>query len=180
MKKLLLTALLTGCSGTALAEVKSATAAGFEVEAKVTVPAPPAEAYAGLGRIGAWWNPEHSYSGKAANLRLEPRAGGCFCETMDGGGSIEHLRVVYAQPGQILRLQGGLGPFQAEAAAGTLTWTLKQVAGGTEVTQSYVVGGYVRSGADKLAPIVDAVMAEALSRYQASFAAVPGGGATKR
>ena len=147
------------------AEVKSATPAGFEVEAKGIVAATPADTYAALARIGEWWNPEHSYSGKAANLRLEPRAGGCFCETVDGGGTIEHLRVVYAQPGQMLRLQGGLGPLQAEAASGTLSWALKPVAGGTEVTQTYVVGGYVRSGADKLAPAVDKVLAEQLARF---------------
>ena len=163
-------ALAALCGSPASAAVKSATPAGFEIETKVVVPASPAEAYAALGRIGEWWNPAHSYSGKAANLKLDPRVGGCFCETTDGGGSIEHLRVVYAQPGQLLRLQGGLGPLQAEAAAGTLTWALKPVAGGTEVTQNYVVGGYIRGGAEKLAPLVDGVLAEALSRFRAHVA----------
>lgn len=172
MKRLALLAL-AATAGPAGAEVRSAAPSGFEIVSKVIVPAAPAEAYARLGRIGEWWSPEHTYSGKAGNLKLEPRAGGCFCETMDGGGWIEHLRVVYAQPGRTLRLQGGLGPLQAEAAAGTLTWELKPAAGGTEVTQSYVVGGYIRGGADKLAPIVDKVMGEALSRFRASFGAEP-------
>ena len=151
----------------AAAEVKSSTPAGFEVEAKATVPVSPAEAYLALARVGDWWNSEHTYSGKAANMRLEPRAGGCFCESVpDGNGTIEHMRVVYAQPGQTLRLQGGLGPLQAEAALGTLTWALKAVPGGTEVTQSYVVGGYVRAGAEKMAPLVDMVLAQQMARYQ--------------
>lgn len=151
----------------AAAEVRSASSAGFEVEARATVPVPPAEAYAALARIGEWWNDEHTYSGKAANMRLDPRAGGCFCETVPkGNGTIEHMRVVYAQPGQILRLQGGLGPLQAEAAIGTLTWALKAVPGGTEVTQSYVVGGFVRGGAEKLAPLVDMVLVEQMARYR--------------
>jgi uncharacterized protein YndB with AHSA1/START domain len=151
----------------AVAEVKSATPAGFEVQAKATVPVSPAQAYAALGRIGDWWNSEHTYSGKATNLRLDARAGGCFCETVpNGNGTIEHMRVIYAQPGQTLRLQGALGPLQGEAAVGTLTWALKPVPGGTEVTQSYVVGGYVRSGADKMAPLVDRVLAEQMARYQ--------------
>jgi uncharacterized protein YndB with AHSA1/START domain len=151
----------------AAAEVKSSSPAGFEVEAKATVPVPPAQAYAALVRIGEWWNSQHTYSGQAANMRLDPRAGGCFCETVpEGEGTIEHMRVVYAQPGQTLRLQGGLGPLQAEAAIGTLTWALKAVPGGTEVTQSYVVGGYVRGGAEKLAPLVDQVLAEQMARYR--------------
>jgi hypothetical protein len=166
MNKLIAVAAALALAPAAEAEVKSATDAGFETETKVVVSATPAETYAALSRIGDWWNPEHSYSGKAANLRLEARAGGCFCEVTDGGGTIEHMRVVYAQPGQTLRLQGGLGPLQAEAASGTLTWSLKAVEGGTEVTQSYVVGGYVRGGATKLAAIVDKVLAEQITRLK--------------
>ena len=151
----------------AAAEVKSSTSAGFEVEAKATVPVSPAQAYMALGRIGDWWNSQHTYSGKASNLRLDARAGGCFCETVpDGNGTIEHMRVIYAQPAQTLRLQGALGPLQAEAAMGTLTWALKAVPGGTEVTQSYVVGGYVRAGTEKMAPLVDMVLTEQLARYR--------------
>ena len=61
-------------------------------------------------------------------------------------------------------LQGGLGPLQTEAATGTLTWSLKAADGGTEITQTYVVGGHVRGGADKMAGIVDTVLAEQLTR----------------
>lgn len=147
-----------------LAEVKSATPAGFEVESKAVVAATPAATYAALGRIGEWWNSSHTYSGDAANMSLALEAGGCFCERIPAdGGTIEHARTVYARPGDTLRVQGGLGPLQAEAALGTLTWSLKAVPGGTEVTQTYVVGGYVRGGADKLAPIVDGVLAEQLA-----------------
>jgi uncharacterized protein YndB with AHSA1/START domain len=148
----------------AAAEVVSATPQGFEVKAQTTVAASPQAVWAMLGRIGRWWNPAHSYSGKAANLRLDPRIGGCFCEMLAGGGGVEHMRVVYAAPGAMLRLHGGLGPLQGEGAAGALTWTLKAVPGGTEITQSYVVGGYIRMGAEKLAPLVDGVMTEQLSR----------------
>ena len=157
-------------AGPAAAEVRSATPAGFEVESKAVVTASPAEAWAMLGRIGEWWNDGHTYSGKSANLSLRARAGGCFCERIPPDGTIEHMRVVYARPGAVLRLQGGLGPLQAEGATGTLTWTLKAVAGGTEIVQSYVVGGYVRGGADKLAPVVDKVLAEQLAGLQRRLA----------
>jgi uncharacterized protein YndB with AHSA1/START domain len=153
------------------AEVKSSSAAGFEVQTKVTVAASAADAYVALSNVGGWWNPEHTYSGKGENLSLEPRAGGCFCEKLDGGGTVEHMRVVYAQPGQVLRLQGGLGPLQAQAVAGTLTWTLKPAMNGTEVSQSYIVGGYIPGGAEKLAPLVDKVLAEQLQRLQRKLGA---------
>lgn len=159
--------LALAASFPALAEVKTASSAGFEVEARAIVAASPAETYAMLGRIGSWWNPAHSYSGRAANLRLDPNAGGCFCETLEGGGSVEHMRVVQALPGSMLRLQGGLGPLQAEGAAGTLTWSLKPAGSGTEIVQTYIVGGCVRGGADKLAQPVDQVLADQLARLAA-------------
>lgn len=161
--------LATAAPGTA--EVRSASTGGFEVEARATVAATPAQTYAILGRVGEWWNDGHSYSGKASNMRLELRAGGCFCERVPAdGGTIEHGRIIYARPGETLRLQGALGPLQPEAVIGTLTWSLRAVPGGTEVVQTYVASGYVRGGADKLAPIVDKVMAEQLSGLKQRFA----------
>ena len=150
------------------AEVKSAAADAFEVESKAMVAATPGETWAALGRVQDWWDGDHTYSGSAANLRLDPRAGGCLCETMPAdGGSIEHLRVVYARPGETLRLHGGLGPLQGEAAAGTFTWALKAVPGGTEVTQTYIVGGNLRGAGERLAAPVDRVLAGQLARLKA-------------
>lgn len=152
----------------ASAEVQSASDAGFTLEASVTVVATPVEAYAALTRPSLWWNASHSYSGKSDNLTLDPRAGGCFCERLGNGGTVEHMRVVYADPAEQLRLQGALGPLQAEAAMGTLTWTIGSAPGDSVViTQSYVVGGYVRGGAARLAAPVDAVMSEQLTRLKA-------------
>jgi uncharacterized protein YndB with AHSA1/START domain len=162
MARHVLAGLLLMSAGAAEAEVKSSSPIGFEVQNTRTVAAPPATAYAALGRINAWWNKDHTYSGDAANLSLVLKAGGCFCERLQGGGTVEHMRVVYARPGETLRLQGGLGPLQAEAAVGTLTFSLKAVQGGTEIKQSYIVGGFIRGGADKLAPLVDKVLAEQL------------------
>lgn len=154
----------------AAAAVKSSAPAGFETGNTAVIAAPPAEVYAMLVTPSRWWNGQHSYSGDAANMTLEARAGGCFCERIPAdGATVEHARVVYAQPGKTLRLQGGLGPLQAEGVSATLTWSLKPVAAGTEVTQTYVVGGYVRGGTEALAPIVDRVLAEQLTRLQAVF-----------
>jgi hypothetical protein len=79
---------------------------------------------------------------------------------------VQHLQVVYAAPGKGLRLRGALGPLQPEGIEGTLSWTLRVVDGGTEVTQSYVVGGYIRSGMDQWAPKVDRVLEEQFQRLK--------------
>lgn len=161
----------TMLTSAAAAEVKSVSPGHFEVESKAVVAAPPAETYEMLGRIGSWWNKAHSYSGDAANMTLELRAGGCFCEKIPKDGStIEHMRIVYAQPGQMLRAQGGLGPLQAEAVTGTLTWSLEAVPNGTQITQNYVVSGHVRGGMASLASPVDQVLAEQLSGLQKRLA----------
>jgi Polyketide cyclase / dehydrase and lipid transport len=171
MRTFIISGVLLTLAGVAQAEVKSATPAGFEVEQRAVVAADLAETWAMLGRPGEWWNDEHTYSGDSANMRLKLKAGGCFCERIPkDGGTIEHARIVFAQPAATLRMQGGLGPLQAEAAMGTLTWTLNVAPEGTEVTQTYVVGGYVRGGADKLAPIVDRVLAEQLDGLKARLA----------
>ncbi len=170
MRPAILCAALVLAAAPAGAEVRSVTAAGFEVESRVTVSVPPAEAYAALARIDRWWPDGHSWSGDAANMSLEPRAGGCFCEALpDEGGSVEHGRVVFARPGAMLRLRGALGPLQGEAVTGTLTWTLAPAeGGGTEIVMSYIVGGYIRGpGAAGFAPIVDRVMAQQLDGLRA-------------
>lgn len=156
----------------AAAEVKSSSPTGFELVNVAVVNAAPDRVYEMLGTPARWWNKAHTYSGDAANLSQDLKAGGCFCETHPAErATIEHGRVVYAQPGKTLRLHAALGPLQQEGVNGALTWSLKPAAGGgTEVTQTYVVGGFVRAGADKFAPVVDRVMAEQLKGLQAAFA----------
>lgn len=166
MRLLFAVAVGVMAAASAAAEVKSSSPSHFELESRIVVPAAPAEAFAMLARPDEWWSDAHTYSGDSANMTLEPRAGGCFCETTQGGGSIEHMRIVYAQPGKVLRAQGGLGPLQPEAVSATLTWTLKSADGGTEITQTYIVSGHVRSGMEALAPLVDQVMTEQLSGLQ--------------
>ena len=123
-------------AGPASAEVKSVTANGFEVATTGTIAAPSDRVYAALGEVGHWWDPSHTFSRDATNLSIELRAGGCFCERLKDGGSVQHLQVVYAAPGQGLRLRGALGPLQTEGVDGTLNWTLKPGEGGTNVTVS--------------------------------------------
>src|ERR1044071_7404786 len=93
---------------------------GFIVRNSATIAAPPAAVWAALVQPSRYWNPAHSYSGNGANLTIEPRAGGCFCEALPDGGSVEHLRVTMVQPNQLLRLSGALGPLGTEGLAGGL------------------------------------------------------------
>lgn len=151
----------------AVAEVKSASDGGFEIVSVETVKATPAAAYDALRNPGQWWNGEHTYSGDAKNMTIDARAGGCFCEKTEGGGTIEHGRIIYTQPGKTLRFTGGLGPLQSEAITATLTWTIEPAPGGAKVTQRYVVSGYMAGGLKGIAPVVDKVLAEQLGRLKA-------------
>lgn len=153
----------------AYAEVTASGEGGFAARNVVTVKASPQEVYATLGKPFLWWNGAHSYSGDARNLTMSVSPGGCFCETVPADGSkIEHARVVLFKPNATLRLHGALGPLQAEGVTGSLSFDIKPVAGGgSEVTQTYVVGGFVRGGATKYAALVDQVVGEQLTRLKA-------------
>jgi hypothetical protein len=75
--------------------------------------------------------------------------------------------VLAAWPGRKLVLEAPLGPLQSLAVSARLSWSLKPVAGGTEIVQTYAVGGYIPMGGEKLAPLVDGVLAEQLGRLKA-------------
>jgi len=150
----------------AMAEVKSVAPQGFEVVETVTVHPSPHDAFADLVKIAAWWDGSHSFSHDAANLSLEPKVGGCWCERLDKGGMAQHLTVTFLLPDQMIELRGAFGPLRFEGIDGVFRWTLKPAeGGGTQITQSYIVGGYMREGAEHWAPIVDKVLGEALHRF---------------
>jgi uncharacterized protein YndB with AHSA1/START domain len=165
----LLVIALSLVAAPASAKVVSASPQGFALSETATVAASPADVYRTLVDIASWWDGAHSYSGDAANITIDARPGGCWCEKVSDG-AIEHMRIVYAQPGAVLRAQGGLGPLQGEGVAGSLTYSIKPAAGGgSELTQTYVVGGYIRQGAEKLAPAVDGVMGQGFGRLVAKL-----------
>lgn len=155
------------CSSKAAADV-APDSRGFMVHESAVVKARPDAVWAALVRPSRWWNREHSWSGDSANLVLEPRAGGCFCETLPGGGSAEHMHVIQFVPGSMLRMKGALGPLQSEAIEGVLTIELTPGEQGTTISWTYVVGGYFRLFAVKdIAPAVDSVMREQSDRLAA-------------
>ena len=146
------------------AAVKIASQQGFEVAREAEVKAAPAQVYKALVDVGAWWSPAHSFTGDAHNLSIDPRPGGCFCEKFPGGGGAVHSTVVNAAPGKMLRLRGSLGPLQAEAVEGPLTWTIAPSGTGSKISVVYSVGGRFGDNWAIWAPAVDGVIGEQLTR----------------
>jgi uncharacterized protein YndB with AHSA1/START domain len=112
-------------------------ATGFAVTETAQIGAPPDRVYEAMIEPSRWWSPDHTYSHDAANLTLDAKAGGCWCETLPGGGSVQHLVVVNAMPGRVLRLRGALGPLQSMAVDGALTLSVRAANKGTLLTMTY-------------------------------------------
>jgi hypothetical protein len=159
-------ALLAVSTAVASAEVVDVGDNGFTIRETATVSADAARAWAAAVDVGKWWDPEHTYSGDSANLSLDPKPGGCWCEKLPGKGGVAHMTVVFADPGKVLRLSGGLGPLQSIAVTAVMTWSFKSGDKGTAVDVTYVAGGYHREGFKDLAPGVDAVLRAQIERYQ--------------
>jgi uncharacterized protein YndB with AHSA1/START domain len=135
---------------------------GFTVAHTAQVAASPEDVWKMLRLPDKWWSKEHSWSGDAANFWLDSQAGGCFCEKLPGTvpGSVQHARIIFAQPNQMMRLSGAFGPLQGEAVTGTLTIQIKPTATGSAIRFDYVVGGYMRFKVADVAPAVDKVLGE--------------------
>jgi hypothetical protein len=161
---LLVAAGIGQISHEAAAEVTAVDSEGFEVREQIHVSAAPAAVYAALITPARWWDSQHTYSGNAANLTLDAKAGGCWCERLADGGSVLHLIVGYAAPGKGLRLRGGLGPLQAMGIEGALSFSLKGGNDATDLTVTYAVGGYAKEGFDNLSKAVDGVLGEQVAR----------------
>jgi hypothetical protein len=171
--RMLLVMLPLIAAAPASAEVISAGPSGFEVQEVVNLVVPQPSAYAAFGQVGQWWNKAHTYSGDSARMTLQLRPGGCFCESLEGGGGIEHMRVTYLKPGEQIVLTGSLGPLLYQATAGVMDVKFERIAGGTRVTMNYRAAGFAKGDGDKMAPLVDQVLAEQMKRYRTYAAGAP-------
>ena len=168
---LLLSALVL--ASPAPAEVLNASDHGFEIQHSINLVVPQPQAFAAFGQIGRWWSKDHTYSGDAARMSLQMRPGGCFCEPLEGGGGIEHMRVTFVQPGERVVLTGSLGPLLYEATSGVIDVKVERIAGGSRVTMNYRAAGFAKGGADRMAPLVDQVLGEQMKRFRTYAAAAP-------
>jgi uncharacterized protein YndB with AHSA1/START domain len=160
-------ALLAGLAsaGAATAEVTGVAPHGFRSAHTVQVAAAPGRVWDALLQPARWWDPSHTYSGKAASLRLEPRAGGCFCETLVNG-EVRHMTVSDIRRPERLVLTGGLGPLGPEGVAGSMLVTVKPKGAGSELSLSYSVGGFSSMPFERLAPAVDGVLGGQVARLK--------------
>jgi uncharacterized protein YndB with AHSA1/START domain len=164
------TMLLCGAfaaAATMSGDVLDAADNGFTVSNTVMVSAPPDKAYAAMVQdVGKWWDSAHTFSQTAANLSIDAKPQGCWCEKLPGQGGVRHLTVVYVSPGKAIGFEGGLGPLQTMGAAGSMTWKFQPAENGTKVEIRYAVGGYKPGGFKDLAPIVDSMLRSQLERYK--------------
>jgi hypothetical protein len=150
----------------ASAEVVSSSENGFHIRETVQMVVPTNQAYAAFSRLPAWWNKEHTYSGESANLSLALSPGGCFCERLEDGGGVEHMRISFIDPGKRIVFTGALGPLLYQATTGVMDIQFERIAGGAKVTMDYKAAGFAKGGAEKLAQIVDSVLADQMARYR--------------
>ena len=149
------------------AEVLDAAPNGFTIRYQLTVDADRAVVYgAAVDHIGQWWSSDHTFSGEAANLYMTATVPGCFCETIGPSAGLVHMAVTFVNPGVMLRLTGGLGPLGLMGVSGNMTWEFDESEGSTLLTLQYAVGGYMDGGLDSVAPAVDGVLIDAMTRLK--------------
>lgn len=151
--------------GISQAKLESSDENHFILKHEVVVPLDTRASYRLLGKPSQWWSSAHTWSGNAKNMSLQLKAGGCFCETWNGN-SVMHAQVIFAQPGSVLRLQGGFGPLQDMAVNAVLTYKLKKESDGTHVEMIYRVSGNPSHKLSSLAGIVDKVLGEQLEGFR--------------
>ena len=152
--------------GPASAEVVSVSGNGFVVRETLQIAAPPEKVYAALIKPADWWSSDHTFSRNAANLSLDAKAGGCFCEALPGGGSVRHQEVVLAAPGRQLIMRGALGPLQATGTIDAFAFELVPDGAATKLTVTFTAGGYLAEGFDDWAKKVDFVVSTQAARLK--------------
>ncbi|MEO1322005.1 MAG: SRPBCC domain-containing protein [Pseudomonadota bacterium] len=158
-----LAALLSLAFGlTAQAEVVASTPDHFTLKLEADSELSPDEVWTRLIDPSEWWQSDHTYSGDAANLKLDAQAGGVWREDWEGG-SVWHGTVLQAHPGKTLSLSAPFGPLQGLAVTSVWTITLTpNEDGGTRIRFDHITNGTAASQLDELAPAVDFVKSEAL------------------
>ena len=154
-------------AGMARGEVIDAAPGGFSLVHEVTIAAPRQDAWrAAVHEIGQWWSSDHTISGDASKMSIDPVPQGCFCEAIGEHAGVVHLTVTFVNPNVLLRLTGGLGPLGLLGVDGNMTWEFFDAEDGTTVRFSYIVGGYRPGGLEEMAGPVDYVIGEALQRLK--------------
>ena len=153
--------------GWATAEVLDSSPVGFTVKIVLTIQATPDDVYRKLvHNVGDWWNSGHTFSGNSHSLTIDNHAPGCFCEKLPNLGTVRHMDVVMAAPGERLVLNGALGPLQTVAATGAMNIQLAPAEGATKLVMTYAVAGYLPAGLNTWAAPVNSVLTEQFTRLK--------------
>jgi uncharacterized protein YndB with AHSA1/START domain len=166
MRRLAAALVVAATTVSAHATVTESTPSGFAVEITAHIAASPDKTYAALVDPARWWNSQHTFSNNASNLSLNAKAGGCLCEKLANGGSVQHLIVTVVIPGRTLRLRGAMGPLQGQGVDSALTFTLTAKDGGTELKLENNVGGYIKGGIGKWPPAVDSMLTDLVAHLK--------------
>lgn len=151
----------------ATADLKSASEDGFQILISKTIPLTAEVGYHKFSReFNQWYDSRHSYTGDAANLSLDLQQR-CMLEKLPNGGFVRHMEIVFHQPGQTMRMTGGLGPLQEMGVCGSLTVRFHPIPkGGSQVQVTYNVSGQKTLQLDKIAGAVDQVLEEQFTRFE--------------
>ncbi|MFN7621462.1 MAG: hypothetical protein ACK5RN_15265 [bacterium] len=164
MFKILSTGLVLALFATgASAEVRARTDNGFTLGYERPVRAGPDTVLETVAMPSGWWSSDHTYSGDAANIRLDMIPGGCWCEALPGGG-VKHAEVVMVWPGRrMVRFDAPFGPLQGMGADAvlTMTWSDPPEGGERVLRWTFVVSG---PGTGAMADVIDGVMTEQFRR----------------
>ncbi len=149
-------------------EVLDAAPGGFTISYQTEISAARIDVYnAAVNNVGDWWSDDHTYTGNAGNMYIEAKTQGCFCEKLGVDGGVVHLVVTFVNPGEMLRLTGGLGPLGLMGVNGNMTWEFTDSEEGTIVTLNYALGGYMDGGLDSIAEAVDGVLVGQMTSLKA-------------
>jgi len=165
MKSLAATILTAGLltSATASAEILSASETHLVLRHEAVSALPPDRLWRRLINPTAWWHPDHTYSGDATNLTLDVQAGGLWREDWDDR-SVSHGRVLYVEPGRMLRMEAPFGPLQELGAYTIWTITIAPAEEGSVVVFDEVSTGPPTANMAEIAKAVDFVKGEAIRR----------------
>ncbi len=155
---LLLIAFLFSTS--ANAEVLESNPNGFKIVQKYEINVNSKKIFRALINPKFWWSSSHTWSKDAKNLYIEPYANGCFCEKLNNNGSVLHMKIVYFEPNNEIRMFGALGPMQFSGATGHLIMKIVEKNNISNLEISFYGGGYFPGGLDKLAPMADKMLSE--------------------
>lgn len=167
------TAGILACAA-AHADIVESSDSHYVLRHEATSPLAPDALWARLVVPSSWWHPDHTYSGDAGNLALDPRAGGLWREAWEGG-SVVHGSVLYVDEGRTLRLYAPFGPLQGLGVYTVWTITISPEGDGSKVVFDEISTGAPSADLDELAKAVDFVKTEAITRLAADRPQAPGG-----